>query len=94
MGNKLVYVIVIKLFFDVYWKICFVFSVYLSFDMIGESSLGLKKVIVYIEKLFINLIVMFLLLFRIVLLCDYDDVSGVGFEVIMGYLLICVMVSF
>lgn len=62
--------------------------------MTGESSLGLKKVIVYIEQPSTNPTVTFPLSPRIVSLRDYDDVSGAGSEVIMGYPLICVTVSF
>ena len=62
--------------------------------MTGESGLGLKKVIVYIEQPSTNPTVTFPLSPRIVSLRDYDDVSGAGSEVIMGYPLICVTVSF
>lgn len=93
-GNKSAHVIAIKLLFDAHRKIRSAFSVHLSSDMTGESSLGLKKVIVYIEQPSTNPTVTFPLSPRIVSLRDYDDVSGAGSEVIMGYPLICVTVSF
>ena len=61
--------------------------------MAGESSLGLKKVIVYIEQPSTNPTVTFPLSPRIVSLRDYDDVRGAESDVIMGYPLICVTVS-
>lgn len=92
-GNKSTHVIAIKILFDAHRKIRCAFTVHLSSDITGESSLGTKKVIVYIEQPSTNPTVTFPLSPKVVSLRDYDDVNGAGSEIIMGYPLICVTVS-
>ena len=92
-GNKSIHLVPIKILFDAQRKIRRAFTVHLSSDITGESGLGLKKVIVYIEQPSTNPAVTFPLSPKVVSLRDYDDVSGAGSEIIMGYPLICVTVS-
>lgn len=92
-GNKSSHVIAIKILFDAHRKIRRAFTVHLSSDITGESDLGIRKVTVYIEQPSTNPAVTFPLSPKVVSLRDYDDVSGAGSEVIMGYPLICVTVS-
>jgi len=91
-GNKSSHVVPIKILFDAHRKIRRAFTVHLSSDITGESGLGLRKVIVYIEQPSTNPAVTFPLSPKVVSLRDYDDVSGAGSEIIMGYPLICVTV--
>ena len=83
----------ITILFDAHRKIRRAFTVHLSSDITGESGLGIKKVIVYIEQPSTNPAVTFPLSPKVISLRDYDDVSGAGSEVVMGYPLICVTVS-
>ena len=92
-GNKSSHVLTIKILFDAYRKIRRAFTVHLSSDITGESGLGIKKVIVYIEQPSTTPTVTFPLSPKVVSLRDYDDVSGAGSEIITGYPLICVTVS-
>ena len=92
-GNKSSHVVSVKILFDAHRKIRRAFTVHLSSDISGESALGLRKVIVYIEQPSMNPAVTFPLSPKVVSLRDYDDVSGAESEMIMGYPLICVTVS-
>ena len=93
-GNKSSHVIQIKILFDAHRKIRRAFTVHLSSDYTGKSDLGTRKVIVYIEQPSANPAVTFPLPPTVVSLLDYDDVSAAESEIIMGYPLICVTVSY
>ena len=69
------------------------FSLYLKPDENGVASLGLKKMIIYIEEHGRRTGVTFPLKPRVASLRDYDDLRTARKQPIQGYPLICVTVS-
>lgn len=91
-GNITSHRLVIKILFNADRQLRRVFTVHVTSDMHGESDLGRRKVIIYIEKSSPNPAVTFPLPPRVVSLRHYDDVSAAPDEVIKGYPVTCVTV--